>query len=122
MNWMTKAKSRIGRGGKSKSQVENQMRLTAFNKLPSRQARKHYVPSTSAHEQHNSSNSAISGDIMMLGLEPLEASFANPAVVGAGASSGRSRSKPAGQHKKQDVSKGNEDLLSLLEFTVSNSK
>jgi hypothetical protein len=66
-------------------------------------------------------NRAISGDVMMLGLEPLEDSFANPVAAAVGARSTRSVTKPPTQQKKPAAKKGDDDLLSLLEFTVSSS-
>ena len=74
MNWTTKAKTRAGRG-KSKTDIENQLRLSARNKLPRRKSTSEAVrfvksngtiPPASLFMPFSDRSSELSNDLMML--------------------------------------------------------
>jgi hypothetical protein len=122
MNWMTKAKSRIGRGGKGKKSVENQQRLTAFNKLPSRQSSRqatHVVPMTNDEYQCADDGRVISADMMMLGFDEYKSHSIGTKVDEISTHHKGLLPPLQGPQRGKTINSADSNPLGLLEFTVS---
>lgn len=119
MNWITKAKSRVGRG-KSKADIENQQRLGAINKLQPKN--RHEINYTLRDGRNQLSSYVrqdsikISGDMMMLGgVQPVQTVNSPYDEKNGRRSSHRNTYQESEVHERRNK----DDPLSLLQFTVS---
>ena len=119
MNWTTKAKTRAGRG-KSKADIENQLRLTARNKLPRRKSTSEAVrfvtsngiiPPASQFKPFSDRSSELSNDLMM--LQNTSSSVALSKLRPNRSEQQHNRRTPKAVHIDDT-----EDPLLLLELTV----